>query len=105
MGAVAATAQAFDAFRNQSGVAANRRRAVIIFQTDIVGQERQIRNPALCALIDEVHEHPDNSVIEMLRAGTKAIQDALIFEITNSGFDRKSVCFAEHEYSRSPSLR
>lgn len=52
-----------------------------------------------CALIDEVHEHPNNDVIEMLRAGTKGNQDALIFEITNSGFDRKSVCFSEHEYS------
>ncbi|MBA3576199.1 MAG: terminase large subunit [Sphingomonas sp.] len=52
-----------------------------------------------CALIDEVHEHPNNDVIEMLRAGTKGNQDALILEITNSGFDRKSVCFSEHEYS------
>lgn len=52
-----------------------------------------------CALIDEVHEHPDNSVIEMMRAGTKGNQDALLFEITNSGFDRKSVCWQEHEYS------
>jgi phage terminase large subunit-like protein len=51
------------------------------------------------ALIDEVHEHPDNEVIEMLRAGTKGNQEALIFEITNSGFDRKSVCWREHEYS------
>lgn len=52
-----------------------------------------------CALIDEVHEHPDNSVIEMLRAGTKGNQQALIFEITNSGFDRTSVCWNEHEYA------
>jgi phage terminase large subunit-like protein len=52
-----------------------------------------------CALIDEVHEHPDNSVIEMMRAGTKGNQEALLFEITNSGFDRKSVCFEEHDYS------
>ncbi|UEM13680.1 terminase large subunit [Bradyrhizobium barranii subsp. barranii] len=52
-----------------------------------------------CALVDEIHEHFDNSVIEMLRAGTKANQDALIVEITNSGFDRKSVCWQEHEYS------
>lgn len=50
-----------------------------------------------CALIDEVHEHPDNSVIEMLRAGTKGKQDALIFEITNSGFDKKTVCGQEHD--------
>lgn len=52
-----------------------------------------------CALIDEIHEHPDNSVIEMLRAGTKGNQEALIFEITNSGSDQTSVCWAEHEYS------
>lgn len=50
-----------------------------------------------CALIDEVHEHRDNSVIEMLRAGTKGNQEALIFEITNSGFDKKSTCWFEHE--------
>lgn len=52
-----------------------------------------------CALIDEVHEHPDNSVIEMLRAGTKGNRQALIFEITNSGYDRTSVCWNEHEYA------
>lgn len=51
------------------------------------------------ALIDEVHEHPDNSVIEMLRAGTKGNQEALIFEITNSGFDKRSVCGEEHDNS------
>lgn len=52
-----------------------------------------------CALVDEVHEHPDNTVIEMLRAGTKGNQEALMFEITNSGFDRRSVCWQEHEYT------
>lgn len=52
-----------------------------------------------CALVDEVHEHPDNSVIEMLRAGTKGNQQALMLEITNSGFDRTSVCWSEHEYT------
>lgn len=52
-----------------------------------------------CALIDEVHEHPNMEVIEMLRAGTKGNQQALIFEITNSGFDPESVCWKEHEYT------
>ncbi len=52
-----------------------------------------------CGLIDEVHEHPDNTVIEMLRAGTKGNQEALIFEITNSGASRDTVCWDEHEYS------
>lgn len=51
------------------------------------------------ALLDEIHEHPDDSVIEMLRAGTKGNQEALILEITNSGFDKTSVCGREHDYA------
>lgn len=52
-----------------------------------------------CALLDEIHEHPDDSVIEMLRAGTKGNQEALILEITNSGHDKLSVCGREHDYA------
>lgn len=52
-----------------------------------------------CGLIDELHEHPNATVVDMMRAGTKGRRQALIFEITNSGFDRNSVCFAHHEYS------
>jgi len=52
-----------------------------------------------CGLIDEIHEHRNNQVVELLRAGTKGNQQALIFEITNSGFDRNSVCWHEHDYS------
>jgi phage terminase large subunit-like protein len=52
-----------------------------------------------CALIDEVHEHKDDTIIEMLRAGTKGNREALIFEITNSGHDKTSVCWSEHDYS------
>lgn len=52
-----------------------------------------------CALLDEIHEHSDDSVIEMLRAGTKGNQEALILEITNSGFDKASVCGREHDYA------
>jgi len=52
-----------------------------------------------CGLIDEVHEHKDNTVVEMMRAGTKGRRQALIVMITNSGFDRTSVCFINHEYA------
>lgn len=51
------------------------------------------------ALIDELHAHPDADVLEAMRAGTKGRRNALIFRITNSGFDRTSVCWHEHEYS------
>ena len=51
------------------------------------------------ALIDELHEHPSDIVYEKMRAGTKARRNALIFEITNSGYDRQSVCWQHHEMS------
>lgn len=52
-----------------------------------------------CALLDEIHEHPSNAMVEFLRAGTKGRRQALIFMITNSGVDRTSVCFEYHNYA------
>ncbi len=51
-------------------------------------------------LIDEVHEHLDADIINKMRAGAKGNQNALFIEITNSGFDRTSICFQHHEHSR-----
>lgn len=51
------------------------------------------------ALLDEVHEHPDSTVVEMLRAGTKGRRQALIFMITNSGVGLNSVCRSYHDYA------
>ncbi len=51
------------------------------------------------AIIDEEHAHPGPDVIDAMRAGTKAWRDAIIFRITNSGFDRHSICWQDHEYS------
>jgi len=48
---------------------------------------------------DELHEHPNGMVVDKLRAGTKSRRNALIFEITNSGYDRTSVCWAHHKMS------
>lgn len=50
------------------------------------------------ALLDEIHEHKTSTMVEMVRAGTKGRRQALIFMITNSGFDRTSVCYDYHEY-------
>lgn len=52
------------------------------------------------AIVDELHEHASALVVDKIRAGTKGRKNALIFEITNSGYDRRSVCWAHHEYSR-----
>lgn len=50
-----------------------------------------------CALVDEVHEHKDASVINMLRAGFKFRSQPLLILITNSGHDVQSVCYEYHE--------
>ena len=51
------------------------------------------------ALIDEIHEHANALVVDKIRAGTKGRRQALIVMITNSGFDRTTVCWYLHEYS------
>jgi phage terminase large subunit-like protein len=50
-------------------------------------------------LVDEVHELPDRKIIEMLERGFKFRREPLIFMITNSGSDRNSVCWEEHEHA------
>lgn len=49
------------------------------------------------ALLDEIHEHRDGTVIEMLRAGFKFRRQPLSFMITNSGHDKTTVCWEYHE--------
>lgn len=53
-----------------------------------------------CGLLDEVHEHKTNTMVEMMRAGLKGRRQPLIFMITNSGSDQTSVCWEYHEYAR-----
>jgi len=52
------------------------------------------------AMTDELHEHPTPVVVNKMRAGTKGRRNALILKPTNSGFDRASVLWQHHEYSR-----
>lgn len=51
-----------------------------------------------CVLLDEIHEHPTNAMVEFMRAGVKGREQPLIYMITNSGVDRTSVCFEYHQY-------
>jgi phage terminase large subunit-like protein len=51
------------------------------------------------SLIDEVHEHRNNTVIEMQRAGTKSRRQALIFMITNSGANKAGPGWQYHDYA------
>jgi len=52
------------------------------------------------ALIDEEHEHGSPVVVSKVRRGTKGRRNALVMRTTNSGFDRTSICWHDHEYSR-----
>lgn len=51
------------------------------------------------ALCDEVHEHPNRDVMEMLERGFKFRRQPLLLMITNSGSDRNSVCWEEHQHA------
>ena len=50
-------------------------------------------------LADEVHEHPNRDAIEMLEAGFKFRRQPILLMITNSGTDRNSICWEEHEHA------
>jgi phage terminase large subunit-like protein len=51
------------------------------------------------ALVDELHEHTDGGIIEILERGFKFRRQPLLLMITNAGSDRNSACWAEHEHA------
>lgn len=51
------------------------------------------------ALIDELHEHADAGILNILERGFKFRRQPLVLMITNSGSDRTSVCWTEHEHA------
>ena len=53
-----------------------------------------------CALIDELHAHKTRDVVDVLETATGARRQPLIVEITTAGYDRQTVCWEHHEYSR-----
>ena len=52
-----------------------------------------------CALCDEVHEHRDARTVELLERGFKWRRQPLLVMATNSGTDRNSICWQEHEHA------
>lgn len=50
-------------------------------------------------IVDELHEHASDLVVDKLAAGTKQRRNSLILEITNSGVGRESVCWRHHDTS------
>lgn len=53
-----------------------------------------------CVLLDEIHEHPTDAMVEFMRKNIKGRPNALVLMITNSGVnDPNSVCLRYHNYS------
>lgn len=52
------------------------------------------------ALMDEMHEYADGVIVNKLRAGAKRRKQPFFGAITNSGFDRTSICWQHHEHAR-----
>lgn len=50
------------------------------------------------SLLDEIHEHKSAYVVEMLKAGQKGRRQPLMFMITNSGTDKRTVCWDYHDF-------
>lgn len=67
-----------------------------------ISSERQGRGQSgprpHCAILDEVHEHATNAMVEFMAAGVKWRRQPLILMITNSGSSRASVCWDYHQY-------
>lgn len=52
-----------------------------------------------CGLVDELHEARDRYTIDMLQDGFKGRKQPLLLAITNSGFDRTTICWEWHEHA------
>jgi phage terminase large subunit-like protein len=52
------------------------------------------------AALDEIHAHGSGKMVRAMVAGTKNCRNALIVLITNSGHDRRSICWQYHEAAR-----
>lgn len=53
------------------------------------------KNPH-CAIIDEIHRHPDGGIVSVMKKGMIARAQPLLLMITNSGFNLESVCGEEN---------
>lgn len=51
-------------------------------------------------IIDELHAHKTSAVVDVLETATSARRQPVQFEITTAGYDRTSICWEHHEYTR-----
>lgn len=51
-------------------------------------------------IIDELHAHKTREVYDVLDTATGSRRQPLIFTITTSGYNRESICWEHHEYTK-----
>jgi phage terminase large subunit-like protein len=51
-----------------------------------------------CGLIDELHEHPDRTMYDVLNTATGSRSQPLIVCITTAGFTREGICWDQRDY-------
>lgn len=52
------------------------------------------------AIVDEVHAHKTRELWDLLETATGARRNPLMLAITTAGYDRQSLCWTQHEYTR-----
>lgn len=51
-----------------------------------------------CALVDELHAHPDRNLYDVLNTATTSRRQPLVLSITTAGFDRNSICWKQRTH-------
>lgn len=71
------------------------------FARPVSAEHKTLHGPRPHTVVaDELHEHSSTMVLDVLTAGFKARHQPLSFEITNSGWDRNTICWYHHEHSQ-----
>ncbi len=55
---------------------------------------------SIWASVDELHQHPDNSIYKAIVNGTGSLEETLISMITTAGFNLNSFCYEMHQYAQ-----
>lgn len=54
-----------------------------------------------CAVVDELHAHPNANVYDVLKTAIGARQQPLIYSITTAGYNKESICYELSQYTEA----
>lgn len=85
-------------FLEAYGVAANASNLNIVGNGSrfepVIGKPGDGASPS-CAIVDEYHEHPDDTLVDTMATGMGAREQPLLFEVTTAGSDIAGPCYAQ----------